>query len=147
LRAVWNSTAENFAPQLKDSAAWFSQRQYKFFLVAPQSLRALARANRELPHYSDAAAINGGRDPSTRMVRPFAGWLQGYQRFVVLFGPLLGLTVLTGLVGTAMAWRRLGDPALLPWLTGGVLIVTPAATIGYGVRYVIASVPVFCIAA
>ena len=147
LRAVWHSTAENFAPQLKDSAAWYSQRQYRFPAVAPQSLRALARANRELDTYPAAATINGGRDPSTKIVRPFAGWMQAYQRFVVLPGPLLGLAVLAGLVGTAMAWRRLGGPALLPWLTGAVLIVTPAATTGYGARYLIASIPAFCIAA
>ncbi len=80
-------------------------------------------------------------------MRPFAGWIQTYQRFVVLPGPLLGVTVLAGLAGTALAWRRLGGPALLPWLTGAVLIVTPAATTGYGARYLIASIPAFCIAA
>jgi len=46
-----------------------------------------------------------------------------------------------------LAWRRLGGPALLPWLTGVVLIVTSAATTGYGNRYLVASIPAFCIAA
>jgi hypothetical protein len=36
---------------------------------------------------------------------------------------------------------------LLAWLTGVVLIVTPAATADYDARYVVASVPAFCIAA
>jgi hypothetical protein len=147
LRAVWRSTGENFAPQLRDSPAWFSQRQYRFPAARPESLRALARANHELPHYPDAATLNGGRDPSTRVVRPYAGWMQAYQRFVVLPGPLLGLIVLAGLAGITVAWQRFGGPALLPWLTGAVLVVTPAATTGYGARYLLASIPAFCIAA
>ncbi len=147
LMAVWDATGENFQLQRKGSPAWASERQYKFPAAAPESLRAVARANRELPYYPDARTFNSGSDPSTRIVRPFAGWVQTYQRFVVLPGPLLGVTVLAGLAGTALVWRRLGGPALLPWLTGAVLIVTPAATTGYGARYLIASIPAFCIAA
>ena len=147
LRAVWGATAENFELQRKGSPAWYSERQYLFPAAAPESLRALARANRELPYYRDAYTFNGGSDPSTRIVRPFAGWIQAYQRFVVLPGPLFGFIVLAGLAGMALAWRRLGGPALLPWLTGAVLIVTPAATTGYGARYLIASIPAFCVAA
>jgi hypothetical protein len=147
VRAVWQSTAENFALQLKDSPAWYSERQYMFPAATPESLRVLARANRELPYYRDAYTFNGGSDPSTMIVRPFAGWMQAYQRFVVLPGPLLGLAALAGLAGTALAWRRFGGPALLPWLTGVVLILTPAATTGYGARYLVASIPALCIAA
>jgi hypothetical protein len=146
LRAVWNSTAENFRPQFEDSAAWYSERQYMFPAATPESLKALASANRELPYYLDGYIYNGGADPSTRIVRPFAGWIQAYQRFVVLPGPLLGLIALAGLAGMAMAWRHLGGPAQLPWLTGVVLIVTPAATTDYGARYLLASIPAFCIA-
>jgi hypothetical protein len=36
---------------------------------------------------------------------------------------------------------------LLPWLAGLVLLVTPAATAGFSARYVVATVPLFCIAA
>ena len=147
LKAVWRSMTENFEPQLTDSAAWFSQRNYEFPAVAPPgSLRVFATANRELPYYWYCYAYNGDRDPSTQMVRPFAGWIRAYQRFIVLPGPLLALIVLAGLAGIALAWRSFGGPALLPWLTGAVLIVTPAATAGYGARYLLASIPAFCIA-
>jgi hypothetical protein len=147
LTAVRHSIAENFELQLMDSPAWFSQRNYMFPAATPESLRAFAGANGELPYYRDAHAYNGGGDPSTRIVRPFAAWIQAYQRFAVLPGPLLGLIVLAGLAGIALAWRSLGGPALLPWLTGAVLIVTPAATVNYGARYLVASIPAFCIAA
>jgi len=147
LTAIGQSIKDDFELQLRDSAAWFSQRNYKFPAVTPASLRILASANAELAYYPDSYDYNGGRDPSTRMVRPFAGWIRAYQRFVVLPGPLLGLMVLAGLAGIALAWRDLGGPALLPWLTGTVLIVTPAATAGYGARYLLASIPAFCIAA
>jgi hypothetical protein len=147
LSVVWRSTAENFAFQFSGSAAWFSQRQYLFPATTPQPLRALARANIELPYYRDVYAVYGRGDPSTRIIQPFAGWMRAYQRFVVLPGPLLGLIVLAGLAGPVMAWRRFGGPALLPWLTGAVLIVTPAAAADYGARYLVASIPAFCIAA
>jgi hypothetical protein len=147
LTAVEHSIAENFQLQTRGSPAWSSQQSYKFPAATPESLRALAGANRELYYYRDAYVYNGGRDPSTRTVRPFAGWIQAYQRFAVLPGPLLGLIALAGLAGIALAWRSLGGPALLPWLTGAVLIVTPAGAVGYGARYLVASIPAFCIAA
>jgi hypothetical protein len=147
LTAVWHSIAENFELQLMESAAWYSERQYMFPVATPESLRALASANLELPYYQDGYTYDGRRDPSTRIVRPFAGWIQTYQRFAVLPGPLLALMVLAGLAGIALAWRRLGGLALLPWLTGAVVIVTPAATADYGARYLVASIPAFCIAA
>jgi hypothetical protein len=146
LGAVWQSITENFEPQFKHSAAWFSESRYRFPSTTPKPLRAIARVNREQPDYASGYAYNGHRDPSTRIVQPFARWISVYQRYVILPGLLLALIVLAGLVGIVTAWRRLGGPTLLPWLTGAVLIVTPAATTDYGARYLIASIPAFCIA-
>ena len=147
LGAIWESTMENFELQSKGSTAWSSERRYRFPAAAPQSLRDLARFNRELPDYASGYDYNGHRDPSTRVVQPFAGWIDIYQRFVILPGLVLALIALAGLVGIVTAWRRMGGPALLPWLTGAVLIITPAATTDYGARYLVASIPAFCIAA
>ena len=147
LKAVWQSTTDNFEPQSKGSPAWFSERRYRFPATTPLSLRALARFNRELPQYESGYIYNGHRDPSTRLVQPFARWIGVYQRYVILPGLVLGLIALAGLVGVMTAWRRLGGPALLPWLTGAVLIITPAATTDYGARYLVATIPAFCMAA
>lgn len=147
LGAVWQSTTENFELQRKNSAASVSERRDRFPSTTPQSLRGLARFNRELPDYASGYAYNGHRDPSTRVVQPFARWVGVYQRFVILPGFGLALIALAGLVGIMTAWRRLGGPALLPWVTGVVLIVTPAATTDYGARYLVAAIPAFCIAA
>jgi hypothetical protein len=42
----------------------------EFPAATPAPLRAFAGAHREQPYYRDSYAYNGGRDPSTRMVRP-----------------------------------------------------------------------------
>jgi hypothetical protein len=144
LGAVWHSTFETFRLRRDPNPAGQSQDLYLFPAVAPESLKALAVANGE--NYQDGYNYNHG-DPSTRLVQPYAGWIRSYQRFIIVPGPLLGVIVLTGLMGMAVTWRRFGGPTLLPWLTGATLIVTPAATADFDARYVIASIPVFCIAA
>ncbi len=141
LRVVWDATAETFLPQQDTNK---SEGQYEFPAAVPQSLGALAASSGEDPSYG--VTYNGGANPSTRLVQPYAGWIQAYQRHVALPGPLVGLIVLAGLIGAALAWRR-GGPASLAWMTGAVLIVTPAATADYDARYVVASIPAFCIAA
>jgi hypothetical protein len=141
LRTVWDATAETFLPgQLTNK----SQDQYMFPAAVPESLQSIATKNDEQISYG--SAYNGGADLDTRVVQPFAGWMQAYQNKFALPGPLIGAIVLIGLIGTVLARRRCG-PALLAWLTGVVLIVTPAATADYDARYVVASIPVFCIAA
>jgi len=142
LGAVWHSTIETFMPASKTNG---SQNIYAFPSSAPESVSSLSVAL-GVP-YSEPLSYNGGHDPSTRVVQPFAGWLRSYQDFVVLPGPLLGVIVLIGLLGSVLAFRRFGGAALLAWLVGAVLIVTAAATADYDARYVVASIPAFCIAA
>lgn len=137
LKVVVQSTLLSFHP---DS----TQIQYLFPAQVPESLQALAARNDE--SYQDGYTFDRG-SLSTRLVEPFAGLARGYQRFAVVPGWLLAVIVLTGLTGLAAAWRRFGGPTLLPWLAGLVLLVTPAATAGFSARYVVATVPLFCIAA
>jgi hypothetical protein len=121
-----------------------TQTQYLFPASTPEPLQAIAASNHE--NVADAYSYNRP-DPTTRLVTPFAAWARGYQRFAVVPGWLLGMIALAGLAGMAAAWRRLGGATSLPWLTGVVLLVSPAATAGFSARYVVASIPVFCIAA
>lgn len=145
LKAVWHSTIETFTVHRDPTPAGQSEDLYEFPASVPQPLKSLAVANGE--DYRPGFSYNGGGDPSTRISQPFAGWIRGYQRFMVIPGPLLGLIVLAGAAGGIVAWRRFGGASLLPWLTGVVLIVTPAATADYDARYVVAAVPAFCLAA
>jgi len=144
LRAVWHSTYESFRLHRDPIGSGQSQDWYKFPGVTPQSVSSLADAT----NYSYRAVYSYDQgDPSTRVVQPYAAWIRTYQRFIVIPGPLLGVIVIVGLVGIALAWRRFGGAGLLPWLTGVILIVTPAAGADFDARYLVASVPVFCIAA
>ncbi len=94
LRVVWDATAETFLPAQDTNK---SEAQYVFPAAVPQSLSALAASTGEDPSYG--VTYNGGANPSTRLVQPYAGWIQAYQRHVAMPGPLLGAIVLAGLVG------------------------------------------------
>jgi hypothetical protein len=139
LRVVWDATMQSFTLHTP------TQAEYLFPQYTPESLRTLALANQEDPRFG--YRYNGGADPNTRLAQPFAGWIVSYQRYYGLPGPAFGAIVLIGLAGVIVAWRRLGGWTLLPWLTGVVLIVTPPATADFDERYLVASVPAFCIAA
>jgi hypothetical protein len=80
-------------------------------------------------------------------VRPWAGFIQWYQSFMYFRGTLLAAALLIGLGGVLARWRRLGGISLLPWLTGLALILIPPMTAGFSYRYVVAAVPVTCLAA
>lgn len=134
LRMVWDSSVEPFGPV---GHTYGTAGNYKF----QTSYGALSRYYRTVRRYDEE------RSPRTRVIQPFATWLQMYQRFLALPGPLLGLIVAIGLLGTILGWRRSGRQALLAWFVGAILIVTPAATATFDARYVVAAVPAFCIAA
>jgi len=91
--------------------------------------------------------FSGGGLGFTRAVAPWARLLQIYQRYVYLPGTLLGVIVLIGAAGVLARWRRWGGVALLPWLVGVLLIVLPPLTAGFSYRYVLAAVPMACLAA
>ncbi|PKK13265.1 hypothetical protein [Thermomonospora sp. CIF 1] len=88
----------------------------------------------------------GGR-VTTEVVHPYAGFMQVYQRHVYLRGTVLGVILAIGLAGAAAAWRRGGVLIMLPWTLSAVLIVVPAATAQFDYRYVLAAVPLACLAA
>jgi len=83
----------------------------------------------------------------TKEVQPWAHMLESYQRYVYLPGTVLGLIVLIGAAGVLARWRRWGGLGLLPWLVGALLIVIPPMTAGFSYRYILAAVPVACLAA
>ena len=145
LRAVARSFWENFLlpPSLHSpdvlARTWaFFQNEYMFPTAPGPPLRP--PAVREFSRYDPAG-------PDARIVQPYAGWIRAYQRYIFLPGPLIGAIVLTGLCGMIVAWRRFGQPALLPWLVGLCLLVAPAAIVASTPRYLVGDIPPLCVAA
>jgi hypothetical protein len=89
----------------------------------------------------------GGSIGQPKVNHPWAGFVQWYQQYISFRGILLGITLLIGAAGFLVRWRRWGGLGLLPWLVGAMLIVLPPMTAGFSYRYVIAAVPVACLAA
>ncbi len=98
------------------------------------------------PYHSYAAAYVHG-NPLTQVVAPFANVIRLYEHHIYLPGTVYGLILLAGLAGLALAWRRLGGEALLPWTISFALILIPAATAEFDYRYVLVAVPFACLAA
>jgi hypothetical protein len=146
LQTIWGSTYMTFEWNRPYTPEGQSQLFYVFQPHTPISVRTLVPSCKA-SCYGLSYTYNGGRDPSTKLAQPFAGWLLTYQRFAVLPGPLLGLIVLAGMAGVGLTWRRLGNPVLLPWLLGVLIIVTPAATALFDARYLVAAVPCLTVAA
>jgi hypothetical protein len=103
----------------------------------------------QIPSFADWKALRAFQPGlgQTRAVRPFAGFLGAYQRWVYLHGTLLGLMLLAGLAGLVARWRRWGGLVLLPWAVAVVLLVLPMATSGFSYRYTLAVTPLASIAA
>jgi hypothetical protein len=143
LRAVAENFAETFAlhgghPR-PYTVAWAGTRELDYMFPA-------ARPNYPMPLAAPIFRRLDGTFPEQQVVRPWSGWIQAYQRYVVLSGPLLGLIALAGLSGLILSWRRIGGPAMLPWLTGMTLLAAPAVIL-FDVRYVLPAVAPLCVAA
>jgi len=105
--------------------------------------------------YSDA--VQYGHATPSRIVRPFAVLIGGYQRVFYTYGPLFGLILLTGLGGVLRIQRRPGrwpvlawSPragSMLPWATAIVLLVFPIAVADFDYRYLLPVLPFACLAA
>jgi len=145
LRAAWGSFWESFLLRGDTSAPGQLQREGALLqrdFMFPAAPPALPRPYADRYYYAYDPA-----GPGLRVVQPYAGWVRAYQNLMVVSGPLLGLMTLIGLAGLIAAWRRLGGPALLPWLTGLCLLVVPAATVDFSPRYLVCAVPPLCVAA
>lgn len=117
--------------------------QYEFPSVEkPLPTWALYRGRAD----TDASTYENG-PAATRIIQPWASFMQGYQRMVHLPGTLLGVILLIGGYGVAVRWRTLGGPVLLPWLAAVGLILAPAATAEFDYRYLLPAVPLACLAA
>jgi hypothetical protein len=105
--------------------------------------------------YSDA--VQYGHATPSRVVRPVAYLIDGYQRVFYTYGPLFGLILLTGLDGVLrprlrrrrlprLSWSpRAGS--MLPWATAVVLLVFPIAVADFDYRYLLPVLPFACLAA
>jgi len=122
------------------------QQTWMFPAHRPETVAQLARANHEGTDQS-FYQYNGGRNPNTELRQPWAGILRHYQDFAVVVPPALAVILIIGLIGICLAFRRRGGPAFLPWTTGMLMLVVPAAVSSYEARYVVPAVPFFCVAA
>jgi hypothetical protein len=96
----------------------------------------------------EVAARTYGRQKPSRVMRPYAGMLRGYQSWVFLPGPVLGLIFAIGAAGLL----RRGDRArrwkvLTAWSVSVALLVFPIAMTDFDYRYVLPVVPFACLAA
>lgn len=102
--------------------------------------------------YSDA--VEYGHATPSRVFRPIAYLIDGYQRVLYTYGPLFGLIMLTGLGGVLrLRLRRRRLPRLcwsprtgsmLPWATAVVLLVFPIAVADFDYRYLLPVLPFAC---
>ncbi len=131
---------------------------YYYFHLTPQTIPASHSWIPGGTAYSDA--VQYGHATPSRVVKPFAILIDGYERVFYTYGPLFGLIVLTGLGGVVrirrrqesgerrprLAWSpRTGS--MLPWVTAVVLLVFPIAVADFDYRYLLPVLPFACLAA
>ena len=143
-KAVWHDTWRVFGwKRVKFPQA----ATYDEYLFQKQPLAVPTWDLVKVGRYDSYVAAYVQGNPDTQVVNPFATIIRVYQEWVWLPGTVYGLILLAGLGGIALAWRRLGGDALLPWAISLAMIVIPAATAEFDYRYVLPAVPFACLAA
>jgi hypothetical protein len=94
-------------------------------------------------HPGTAARDYGHQSPS-RVVEPYAGFMRGYQSWVFLPGPVLGLLFAIGAAGIFRRGRR---ATLMVWSITVALLLFPIALADFDYRYVLPATPFACLAA
>ncbi len=142
--SVWRMFLQTF----KWNSGPYTNGQQTWMFPARQP-KTVAQLARTVPGSTDQSfyQYNGGRNPDTKFRQPWAGILRVYQDFAVVAPPALAGILIAGLIGVCLALRRRGGPAFLPWITGMLMLLLPAAVSSYEARYVVPTVPFFCIAA
>jgi hypothetical protein len=143
-RVVFDDTWRVFA---WDRHVFPNAQTYGGYVFGPQPVPIPNWDAGKIGPWNSWAAAYAHANPLTRMVAPFDTVIRVYQEYVWLPGTVYGLILLVGLGGMALAWRRLGGEALLPWALSAALIVIPAATAEFDYRYVLPAVPFACLAA
>jgi hypothetical protein len=143
-RVIWDDTWRSFAWKRTVFPDPITYGEYKF------SSASWGPAHKPATGHAFGAVAQNLRDPKagfTHVAGPYAGWMRLYQRYFYLRGTIVGALLLLGLGGMAVAWRRFGGEALLPWSLALAMLVIPAATAEFDYRYVLPAVPLACLAA
>jgi hypothetical protein len=147
--AVWKDTAHTFTWNRTHSDVTGSGPSFQFEPVVTP-VTASKPLWWVLYYPQDKSALRRYGGPSLgqpTVTKPFSGFIQGYQKIFYLRGPMLGGILLLGAAGIIARWRRWGGLALLPWSLAVVLVILPPMTAGFSYRYVLAVVPIACLAA
>jgi Dolichyl-phosphate-mannose-protein mannosyltransferase len=127
---------------------------YYYFHLTPQTVPANHSWIPGGTAYADA--VQYGHALPSRVVKPFAVLIDGYERVFYTYGPLFGLILLTGLGGVLRIrrvrrrWRLVrcrGTGSMLPWVTAIVLLLFPIAVADFDYRYLLPVLPFACLAA
>jgi len=138
---------------------------YYYFHLAPQTIPSSHSWIPGGTAYSDT--VQYGHALPSRVVRPFAILIDGYERVFYTYGPLFGVIMVMGLGGLVrfrlvrfrlvrfrrvrgsrprMVWSGRGG-SMLPWVTAVVLLVFPIAIADFDYRYLLPVLPFACLAA
>ncbi len=147
--AVARDTLHTFTWNRTQSDLTGSGRSFQFEpVVAPVTANKTLWWVMYYPQIKSALLRYGGPSLGQPTVtKPYSSFIQAYQKVFYLRGTMLGVILLLGAAGIIARWRRWGGLALLPWATAALLLILPPMTAGFSYRYVLAAVPVACLAA